>query len=292
LISNFTNPIKRAKIIFFLSLFILVYTNLKIQYKPYANKQEDFSYVGTAFAGENIKPANYNLSDTTLFAFLENKLWGFKNEQNIIIPAQFDYADEFSEGFAKVKKNGKWGYINEKGKTVIPFQFAGASNFENGKAVVYKNGNLFYIDTKGRISDAIKTKLKIDFAKLPMPPHSISPEYYAKKIIGVSSKTYAVLVNPVQGETFEMIQFTPLQNGMIYIVKNYWEAMETIFLIPGISKENGVELAKKFVGKIGYTINNSDKNKVVLNSNDGISIYEISKNKNIVEIKLSYSMDN
>ncbi|WP_258030987.1 WG repeat-containing protein [Campylobacter concisus] len=40
-----------------------------------------------------------------------------KGEQ--IVECKFDDAYDFNEGFARVKKDGKWGYINTKGCSVI-----------------------------------------------------------------------------------------------------------------------------------------------------------------------------
>ena len=53
---------------------------------------------------------------------------------------QFDNARGFADnGLAPVEKNGKWGFINEKGQTVIDFQFDDARSFaDNGLAVVKK----------------------------------------------------------------------------------------------------------------------------------------------------------
>lgn len=46
-----------------------------------------------------------------------NGKWGYIDTRgNIIIPLQFEEADQFSEGMAAVKVAGKWGYIRS------PFQ--------------------------------------------------------------------------------------------------------------------------------------------------------------------------
>lgn len=55
-----------------------------------------------------------------------------------VIAPQYDDARYFSEGLAPVKKNGKWGYINEAGEVVIDFQYDGAHSFSEGKALVEK----------------------------------------------------------------------------------------------------------------------------------------------------------
>ncbi len=52
------------------------------------------------------------------------------------IAPQYEDAQEFSESLAAVKKDGKWGYIDETGKVVIPFQYDVAYVFNEGYAVV------------------------------------------------------------------------------------------------------------------------------------------------------------
>lgn len=56
-----------------------------------------------------------------------------------------------SNDYCQVEKDGKFGYINDKGELVIPFQFKEAYPFsENGLAfVVCENGLGGYINTKG-----------------------------------------------------------------------------------------------------------------------------------------------
>ena len=41
-----------------------------------------------------------------------------------VIALQYEDAGDFQNGLAKVKKDGKWGYINTKGETVLPFEYA------------------------------------------------------------------------------------------------------------------------------------------------------------------------
>lgn len=52
------------------------------------------------------------------------------------IAPQYEDAMPFSEGLAAVKKDGKWGYIDESGAVVIPFQFDRAYGFNEGYAIV------------------------------------------------------------------------------------------------------------------------------------------------------------
>lgn len=65
---------------------------------------------------------------------------------------QYDNLSLFSEGYAPVCKNGKWGYIDKTGREVIPCKYDWANPFHEGLASVlpsYGSGYGF-IDTTGR----------------------------------------------------------------------------------------------------------------------------------------------
>lgn len=53
-----------------------------------------------------------------------------------VVAPQYEDAQKFSEGLAAVKKDGKWGYIDEQGEVVVPFQYDVAYVFNEGYAVV------------------------------------------------------------------------------------------------------------------------------------------------------------
>ncbi|MCY9696373.1 WG repeat-containing protein [Paenibacillus alginolyticus] len=79
---------------------------------------------------------------------------------NIVIPIQYKYAEEFSEGLALVEYEGKRGYINTKGEFVISPQYEKATRFSEGLAAVstmYGNP-VEYIDRTGQtiIQDAFE----------------------------------------------------------------------------------------------------------------------------------------
>jgi len=72
----------------------------------------------------------------------------------MVVPAKYSEAFEFSEGLAAVKIGGKWGYIDERGSVVIPPKFAGAWFFSDGLASVKldEGSPLWgFIDTKGDV---------------------------------------------------------------------------------------------------------------------------------------------
>ena len=102
---------------------------------------------------------------SNLFVFRDGLKYGFMNEWGeAVIPANFVFAREFSEGLAAVcvsgslmdavegsVKDGLWGFIDPKGKLVIQASFADALSFSEGKASVRSAEKKLYgfIDKKG-----------------------------------------------------------------------------------------------------------------------------------------------
>jgi hypothetical protein len=94
-----------------------------------------------------------------LNVYEQNNRWGYKNaDGEVVIPAQYYYANEFSEGLAAVRTSGgsdmNYGYINSKGDVVIPCEYYSASDFHNGVAAVSILENphepkYFYINKQG-----------------------------------------------------------------------------------------------------------------------------------------------
>ena len=67
----------------------------------------------------------------------------------VVIEPVYDSALEFSEGLARVEKNGKFGFIDKSGKVVIDFYLDFAWFFYEGKALAEIHGEKeekFYID--------------------------------------------------------------------------------------------------------------------------------------------------
>ncbi|MBO4699863.1 WG repeat-containing protein [bacterium] len=71
----------------------------------------------------------------------------------VVIEPVYDSALEFSEGLARVEKNGKFGFIDKSGKVVIDFYLDFACFFHEGKALAEIHGNKeekFYIDKNNK----------------------------------------------------------------------------------------------------------------------------------------------
>lgn len=66
---------------------------------------------------------------------------------NAIVDWGYEKFKNFSEGFCAVKKNGKWGLVNEKGKEVLGCQFLMVNSFSEGLAGIQDEDGWHFIDT-------------------------------------------------------------------------------------------------------------------------------------------------
>ncbi|MDR1169052.1 MAG: WG repeat-containing protein [Heliobacteriaceae bacterium] len=82
-----------------------------------------------------------------------NSKYGFINDKGkTIIQPQYDFADNFSEGYAAVKKNGRYGYININGDFTIAPVYIRALDFHEGLASVMNNENEWLvINSKSKV---------------------------------------------------------------------------------------------------------------------------------------------
>jgi hypothetical protein len=84
-------------------------------------------------------------------SFQDNGLYGFIQNKDIVIEAEYNYAFEFKDGLALVKKDNLWGFIDGNNATVIPFTYDRCSEFSEGFALVIKDGKSGIVDIKGNI---------------------------------------------------------------------------------------------------------------------------------------------
>lgn len=85
------------------------------------------------------------------FAYVrKNGLYGYVNTACVeIVPPKYDDAWPFSSKRAKVQVGEMFGYIDQTGKLIIPTQYSQAENFYNGRAVIIHNGEYNVIDLNG-----------------------------------------------------------------------------------------------------------------------------------------------
>lgn len=87
-----------------------------------------------------------------LFPVEQNGKWGYINRGGkMVVPPQFNQADDFREGMAQVLVGNKLGYIDTTGKLVIPPRYDVPSEFSEGLAQVGLGGKFGYLDKTGKI---------------------------------------------------------------------------------------------------------------------------------------------
>ena len=108
-----------------------------------------FSKEGKELKNTQVYPNN------KLFVKAQNNQYGFVDSKgNLVVDYQYDKAYELNEyGFATIKKDGKWGSINEEGKEIV----APVYEIKTEKApsfigsyyrVTYGSGEFYYTDAK------------------------------------------------------------------------------------------------------------------------------------------------
>ncbi len=107
-------------------------------------------------AAQYFQGVRYELSgdyERAIEAFGKNQFYKDSKERAVDISRHlYDYAVPFSEGLTRVKKDGKWGFIDTTGKVVIPCQYDDASwSFSEGLTCVEKDGKYGFIDTTGKV---------------------------------------------------------------------------------------------------------------------------------------------
>ena len=104
--------------------------------------------------GEVIIPFEYdsaeNFNEDLAIVCKDNKYGYIDKIGQAVTPFEYDSAKDFSEGLAVVCKDNKYGYIDKTGEVIIPFEYDSAENFSEGLAVVCKDNKYGYIDKTGQ----------------------------------------------------------------------------------------------------------------------------------------------
>ena len=100
------------------------------------------------------------LHERDLVPYISKGKVGFINEKNmkIVIACIYEEAYTFVEGLARVKLNGKYGFIDKTGRQIVLCNYLSANNFCDGLASVYQYGGWGFVDIKGR--EIIKCQYK------------------------------------------------------------------------------------------------------------------------------------
>jgi len=88
--------------------------------------------------------------ETTLHKIIKDGKIGFiNNKGTTVIKPQYIEAGNFNDGLASFRVNGLYGYINTKGDVVLPAIYDYADSFKHGIAAVYIDGVVSFINKKG-----------------------------------------------------------------------------------------------------------------------------------------------
>ena len=80
--------------------------------------------------------------DLTLFRDTNGKYGFIDNTGKTIIKPEYDKAFKFSEGLAGIRQNGKWGFIDTSGKEIVKPHYNYVGSFHNGIAYINIGGNV------------------------------------------------------------------------------------------------------------------------------------------------------
>ena len=76
--------------------------------------------------------------------------YGYVNQKGLfMIPAKFDDARQFRQGFGAVEMDGKWGFVNHRGKLVVPCKYTTVLDFNGGYAIVRMGDKWGAVNTQG-----------------------------------------------------------------------------------------------------------------------------------------------
>lgn len=82
--------------------------------------------------------------------FSEEGLWGFRREDEVVIPPLYDEGYDFSEGVAAVRLGDYWHFIDPTGRVALHCPpCRGVKPFRNGYAILYTDEGDFRIDLAG-----------------------------------------------------------------------------------------------------------------------------------------------
>lgn len=64
--------------------------------------------------------------------------WGYQVENKVVIPPLYNLALPFDEsGYAKVRRNRRYGFIDKKGNEIVPCRYTGTYRIDNGHVIAY-----------------------------------------------------------------------------------------------------------------------------------------------------------
>lgn len=96
---------------------------------------------------------NASVDEWRLIGKQTSALWQYYDQHGQRLNDQsYDEAKNFSEGLARVKQAGKWGFVNVQGQAEVPITYELVLPMLNGMAVVKGPSGYAYINRKGEVA--------------------------------------------------------------------------------------------------------------------------------------------
>ena len=130
-------------------------------FKPYT--REELHAKGFILFDEVQPMLDNGVSPTDIFEFVGgfndgyamvklNRKWNFINRNNkLLSDTWYDGVDDFYNGYAKVQSGNKWNLIDKNGKCISDTWFDWVEDFYNGYVRVLLNNKWNFIDTHGKL---------------------------------------------------------------------------------------------------------------------------------------------
>ncbi|ACB85126.1 WG repeat-containing protein [Natranaerobius thermophilus] len=176
---------RRLLIVFLFTLLILVGCNNETEVKESKEMEEptttvkgieDFNFIVEP-KYEDAWPFSEGLARVKL-----DGLWGFVDEDGKEeIEPKYEHASRFSEGYSSIRLDGESGYIDKTGEYLKEPKFDRALSFNDGIALVELDGKQGIIDEKGNyVIEPVFDSLKPTIANnlIVASPHEKDGNYY------------------------------------------------------------------------------------------------------------------
>ncbi len=143
-----------------------------------------------------------------------NEIVAFPLEQ-LRSNARYGFVENYNEGFARIKKDQVFGFLNYCGDEVVPCQYQNAQNFNNGRALV-KKLEWFFIDAQGTESEALLNVVDARALK-----HGISIAKFGEGKLALIDNRYDVTRVTVSATYSDIIPFVNLDIFRIRVGNKY-----------------------------------------------------------------------
>jgi hypothetical protein len=125
-----------------------------------------------------------------MIGFKRDGRFGFLDARGRLrIANRYDSVGEFHNGLAAIKLIGKWGYVNEADKIVIHPNYDSPANFKNELCIVSRNGVFGIIDKTGKIV----LPLRYDFIQRLSDDRFLLRQ---NSLVGLANEKASVLLEP------------------------------------------------------------------------------------------------